>query len=211
MGVACGERRVGRLMREARVRGLQHKRHRSAPKDVVTTIAGNILDQKFTVSQPNKVWVADLTYLHTTQGWLYLAVILDLFSRMVVGWAMSTVPDSRLTLDALRMALGRRRPGHGLLHHSDRGVQYTAAAYQSALKANGIVPSISRKAHCWDNAVAESFFNTLKLELYRDGQFVSRAAARTAVFDFIEVWYNRQRRHSTLGYVSPEAFEARVA
>lgn len=209
-GIRCGERRVGRLMRQSRLRGIQRKRHRVAPKDRGAAIADNVLGQRSAVTRTNEVWVADITYLPTAQGWLYLAIVLDLFSRRVVGWSMSTAPDSELTLVALRMAVLNRHPDQELLHHSDRGVQYSSRVYQAELQRHGIMPSMSRKGHCWDNAVAESFFATLKLELDRGMQFVTRAAARTAVFEFIEAWYNRRRLHSSLGYTSPETFEAQL-
>ncbi len=174
-------------------------------------VAANVLGRSFEVTAPDRVWAGDITYIATAEGWLYLAVLLDLCSRAVVGWAMSPDLDCSLALAALRMALDRRRPSRGLLHHSDRGVQYASAPYRRALEANGIVPSMSRRANCWDNAPAESFFGTLKVELVRDRIFPSRAVARTELFEYIEVFYNRTRRHSTLGYLSPIEFEKRAA
>jgi transposase InsO family protein len=153
------------------------------------------------------VWVTDITYIPTGEGWLYLAVILDLYSRRIVGWAMSDRLTRQLALDALGMALARRQPAPGLLHHSDRGSQYASGDYQTALGRQGIVGSMSRRGDCWDNAVAESFFATLKVELVHDALWPTRAAARTALFDYIEVFYNQQRRHSSLGFLSPLAFE----
>jgi putative transposase len=152
-------------------------------------------------------WVTDITYIPTGEGWLYLAVILDLCSRFVVGWAMSERITRELTLDALEMALVRRRPLHGLLHHSDRGSQYASGEYQTVLATEGIVCSMSRRGNCWDNAVAESFFATVKVELVHDAAWATRAAARAELFEYIEVFYNGQRRHSSLGYLSPRAFE----
>jgi transposase InsO family protein len=170
-------------------------------------VAENILDRKFEVDAPNLAWVTDITYVWTAEGWLYLAAILDLFSRRVVGLAMSEHIDRALVLDALRDAVGRRAPNVGLVHHSDRGSQYASGDYQDALADLGVVCSMSRKGNCWDNAVAESFFATLKTELVHTRRFATRAEAREAIFDFIESFYNRRRRHSTLGYLSPIDFE----
>ncbi len=166
-----------------------------------------MLARQFTAPAPDAVWVTDITYIPTGEGWLYLAVILDLYSRGIVGWAMSDRITQQLTLDALRMALARRRPREGLLHHSDRGSQYASGDYQTALGRQGIVGSMSRRGDCWDNAVAESFFATLKVELVHDALWSTRAAARGAVFEYIEIFYNQQRRHSSLGFLSPLAFE----
>jgi len=158
---------------------------------------------------PDQAWVTDITYIPTGEGWLYLAVILDLCSRFAVGWAMSARITDELTLNALGMALARRRPPQGLLHHSDRGSQYASGDYQQALAQHGIVCSMSRRGDCWDNAVAESFFATLKVELVHDATWETRATARTELFDYIERFYNGQRRHSALGYLSPRGFEQR--
>lgn len=170
-------------------------------------VAPNLLARQFAQPLPDQAWVTDITYIPTGEGWLYLAVILDLCSRFVVGWAMSDRITRELTLDALDMALVRRRPRPGLLHHSDRGSQYASGDYQDALAADGLVCSMSRRANCWDNAVAESFFATVKVELAHDARWETRAAARLALFEYIEVFYNGQRRHSALGYLSPRAFE----
>ena len=153
------------------------------------------------------MWAGDITYIWTREGWLYLAILLDLYSRMVVGWAMRADMERQLCLDALTMALSSRRPGSGLLHHTDRGSQYASHEYRAALDANGMVCSMSGKGDCWDNAVAESFFKTLKTELVDDSDFATRADARRAIFEFIEVWYNRQRLHSHLDYRSPMEYE----
>jgi len=174
-------------------------------------VARNVLARNFDVRRLNRVWAGDITYLPTAEGWLYLAVLLDLCSKAVVGWAMSEELDASVALAALRMALERRRPASGLVHHSDRGVQYASESYRRALVANGLVPSMSRKGNCWDNAPAESFFGTLKTELVRDRVFSSRAVARTEVFEYLEVFYNRTRRHSSLGYISPAEFERRIS
>jgi len=206
-------RRVSRK-RVARLMGQQGLCARKKRRFVQTTdsrhtrpVAPNILERDFSPGQPNCTWATDITYVWTRQGWLYLAVILDLFSRRVVGWAMSENIDRHLVLNALDMALKGRRPERGLLHHSDRGSQYASEDYQKALAARGIQCSMSRKGNCWDNAVVESFFSSLKLELVYNTDFATHAQARLAVFEYIEVFYNRQRRHSSLGYVSPVDFE----
>ena len=204
--------RVARVMREL---GLRARRKR---RFVPTTdsrhampVAANVLDRRFEAGAPNKVWVTDITYVWTREGWLYLAAILDLYSRRVVGWAMSESLSRELALDALDMALLTRSPPNGLLHHSDRGCQYASADYQAALAERGITCSMSRKGNCWDNAVAESFFATLKTELVNEANYATRAEARTSIFEYLEVFYNRRRRHSTLGYVSPLDFELMYA
>jgi putative transposase len=208
-GQHVGRKRVARLMQEEGIEGQRKRRFR------VTTdsrhshpIAANHLNRNFTASAPNKVWVTDITYIWTREGWMYLAAILDLFSRRVVGWSMDSRIDQTLALDALRMALRTRRPEPGLLHHSDRGIQYAAGDYQKLLREHGIVCSMSRKGDCWDNAVAESFFSTLKAELVHRTGYVSRSQIRASVFEYIEAFYNGRRRHSALGYVSPVEHEA---
>lgn len=170
-------------------------------------VCPNVLERQFEVQQPNQVWASDLTYLPTNEGWLYLAVTLDLHSRIVVGYAMDAQMPAALPLAALQMAAGRRFPPPGLLHHSDRGSQYASQVFQDELACMRARGSMSRKGDCWDNAVVESFFSSLKRELFEDAVFHSRAVARQAVFEFIEVFYNRQRRHSSLGYLTPWAFE----
>ena len=175
-------------------------------------VAPNVLARQFAVAAPDTAWVTDITYLWTQEGWLYLAVILDLFSRAVVGWAMSTQITRELTLQALTMALGRRRPPPGLLHHSDRGSQYASGDYRRALRAHGMICSMSRRGNCWDNAVAESFFATLKVELgVHDTLWPTREHAQGEVFEYIEAFYNGERRHSALAYLSPLAFERQWA
>jgi putative transposase len=207
-GQRVGRKRVARLMREEGIEGQRKRRFR------VTTdsrhslpVAANQLNRNFAASAPNKIWVTDITYIWTREGWIYLAAILDLFSRRVVGWSMDSSIDRTLALDALGMALKTRRPEPGLLHHSDRGVQYASADYQSQLRERGIICSMSRKGDCWDNAVAESFFSTLKAELVHRTDYVSRSQARASVFGYIEAFYNGRRRHSALGYVSPVEHE----
>ncbi len=174
-------------------------------------LAPNRLNRRFAITdieQFDRVWAGDITYVPTRDGWLYLAVILDLASRLVVGWAMQPTLDQSLTRAALHMALLRRRPQPGVLHHSDRGVQYAATDYQQLLAAHGITPSMSRKGDCYDNAVVESFFAPLEWELIERADWQTRAEAKAAIFEYIEVWYNRQRRHSALGYVRPAVYEA---
>ena len=173
-------------------------------------IARNLLDRDFAATAPNRKWVCDLTYIPTEEGWLYLSAVIDLFSRRVVGWSMTDHLRAEGVADALAMALRRRKPMKELLHHSDRGVQYACEDYRSLLADHEITASMSRTGNCYDNAVAESFFGTLKCELVHRLRYRTRGEARSSVFEWIECWYNRQRRHSSLGYVSPEAFEAQI-
>jgi putative transposase len=203
---------VAKWMRRS---GLRPRRRR---KFVPTTtdsnhgfpIAPNRLDRDFAASAPNRKWVCDLTYIWTDQGWLYLATVMDLYSRRIVGWSMQDHLCASLTSQALTMALQARRPQTGLLHHSDRGVQYASEEYQRLLKAHGIICSMSRTGDCYDNAPAESFFATLKRELINGKRYATIEQAKDDLFEWIEVFYNRQRRHSALGHVSPEAFEAQI-
>jgi transposase InsO family protein len=196
-------------MRENAITPPRKKKYRvTTNSNHKSPIAPNLLQRDFTSPAPNRRWVSDITYVWTWAGWLYLSVVLDLFSRRVVGWAMDSKLDTEsLTLRALHMALADRAPDRGLIHHSDRGTQYTSQAYRKALKARGIVCSMSRRGDCWDNAVIESFFATLKLEMIFRRTFRTRREARQAIFKYIETFYNRQRRHSYLGYVSPVEFE----
>jgi putative transposase len=211
-GERCIRKRVARLMREEGLRAVPKRRFRVTTKsDPTHAVAENLLERQFTAERPNQVWVSDITYIPTREGWLYLGVAIDLFSRKVVGWAMERTLEARLATAALQMALGRRGAGAGLLHHSDRGVQYTCGVYQNLLNAHGIRCSMSRKGNCWDNAVAERFFATLEKELIEAGDWHTRAEARRALFDFIEIWYNGQRRHSSLGYRTPAEFEHMAA
>jgi len=210
-GTRVGRKRVARLMRHA---GLVARRRR---RFIVTTasthaypIAANTLDRQFAITAvggPDRVWVSDITYLPTREGWLYLAIVLDLGTRRVVGWAMRHTLEEELTVAALTMALAQRRPGPGVLHHSDRGGQYAGHTYRVQLAAHGMVCSMSKKGDCWDNAVVESFFATLKTELVAGADWPTREAARAAVFEYLEVWYNRCRLHSSLGYLTPMAYE----
>jgi len=211
-GVRVGRHRVARLMRE------QHLRARPRRKFVRTTESNhglptppNVLDRKFAVDEPDRVWAADVTYLPTLEGWLYLAVVLDLYSRRIVGWAMSEHNDEALTLAALQMAIDQRQPKPGLVHHSDRGTTYASGTYQDVLSQADMVCSMSRKGNCWDNAVVESFFSTLDIECANERPFSSRSAGRREVVDYILGFYNPTRLHSYLGYMSPMEFERAAA
>jgi len=207
-GHACGRHRVARLRRVA---GMVARRRRRFVRTIQARPAKvsipNQLNRAFTVGEKNRVWVADITYIPTQSGWLYLAVLVDLYSRRVVGWAMSERQTTTLVVEAWRMAWAQRRPAPGLLHHSDQGNQYTASLYRRVLTRRGVVLSVSRKGNCYDNAVAESFFSTLKNELTHEHSFQDRTEARQAIFQYIEGFYNRTRLHQTLGYRSPEEFE----
>ena len=207
-GQRTGRKRVARLMREQSLRARRKRRFRTTTdSNHDLPVARNVLARHFEAPAPNMAWVTDITYVWTLEGWLYLVVILDLFSRRVVGWSMSDRITRQLALDALAMALSKRQPPRGLIHHSDRGSHYASGNYRRVLAANGIVCSMSRRGDCWDNAVAESFFSTLKIELVYEHEWATRAQARTAIFEYVEVFYNGQRRHSSLGYLSPVAFE----
>lgn len=210
-GLVYNHKRVERLMRVHGIQATRSKRRRrvvTTQSDARLPVAANVLNREFAATAPNQKWVTDITYIDTGEGWLYLAAVLDLFSRKVVGWSMQTQMTTELPLRALRMALNNRQPPPGLLHHSDRGSQYASYIYQAALQSQAMQPSMSRTANCYDNAVMESFFATLKAELVHDARFVSAAQARSAIFDYIEAFYNRQRLHSTLNYLTPTEFEA---
>jgi putative transposase len=201
---------VARVMRE---HGVRAKRRRPfVPRTTdgahASPVAPNALARDFAAELPDRKWVADVTYVRTAEGWLYVAGVLDLCSRRLVGWSMAAHMETSLVADALGMALARRCPGAGLLHHSDRGSQYASDAYQGLLATHGIAVSMSRKGDCWDNACMESFWATLKTELVHREDYATRDEARASIFEYVEVFYNRKRLHSTLGYVSPEAFEA---
>lgn len=207
-GVPCSENRAARLMRKAGL--IARPKRRRPPFDTGerAVIASNLLDRQFDAPGPNRKWAADFTYLWTGEGWLYIAVVLDLYSRRVVGWSMQQQMTSQLVTDALLMAIWRRRPKNtDLLHHSDQGSQYTSEAFQRLLTDNGIQCSMSRSGNCWDNAAMESFFSTLKTERLSRKHYRTRDEARADAFDYIERFYNPKRRHSTLGYVSPANFE----
>lgn len=208
-GRCHGRNRIARLMKHKSLCGRQKRRYRVQTTDSKhdQPIAPNLLAQAPKPTRPNQIWVADITYIHTQEGWLYLAAILDLYSRKIVGWAMSPHIDSVLILKALGMALLHRNPPRNLLLHSDRGVQYASADHRLALKQAGLIASMSRKGNCYDNAAMESFWSTLKLELVYRRTFNTRAQARTEIFDYIETFYNRHRSHSALNYRSPVDFE----
>jgi putative transposase len=209
-GERVGENRVARLMRRAGIEALRRKRRRPVDDGArpECAIAGNLLEREFEADAPNRKWVADFTYVDTAEGWLYLAVVLDLFSRRVVGWSMNAEMTAQLVMDALVMALWRRGKPRELLHHSDQGSQYAAEDFQRLLSHHGIECSMSRKGDCWDNAAMESFFASLKKEhIYPKPRYRTRDEARADIFNYIERFYNPRRRHSTLGQVSPVEFE----
>jgi transposase InsO family protein len=206
------ENTVARLMKERGVRAKSKKKFVPRTTDAAHAkpVAPNLLERDFAAARPDQKWVADITYVPTDQGWLYLAVVLDLCARKVVGWSMADHMEATLIRAALEMALLGRHPRKGLLHHSDRGVQYASDDYQHLLASRGITCSMSGKGNCYDNAVMESFWGTLKTELIHHQRYATHAQARQSIFEYIEVFYNRKRLHSSLGYVSPEAFEARL-
>lgn len=207
-GIGCGENRVARLMAENGIRVKTKRKYRATTDSKHNLpVAPNLLAREFTVDRPNAVWVSDITYIWTSEGWLYLAGVVDLHSRTVVGWSMSHRITKQLTLDAMQKAIGRRRPQPGLLHHSDRGSQYAAGDYQDLLRDHQMICSMSRKGDPWDNAPMESFFGTLKTELIHRHKFATRRDAKRTVFEYIEMFYNRERRHSSLGFRSPVDFE----
>jgi putative transposase len=212
MGVVCGLHRVQRLMREQALN--PRPRRRRMPRDMgmrsTDAIAPNVLNRTFQAPSANSKWVADFTYIWTSEGWLYVAVVLDLFSRRVVGWSMSATMTAQLVTDALLMAIWRRGKPGSLMHHSDRGSQYTSEQLQRLLADNGITCSMSRSGNCWDNAAMESFFSSLKTERTARKRYRTRNEARADVFDYIERFYNPVRRHSTIGYISPMEFEMRA-
>ena len=208
-GIACGRNRVARLMRKQGIAAKQRRRRHpvTTQRQPGDPVAPNLLDRDFSAEKPNEKWAGDITFIDTAQGWLYLAVLLDLCTRKVPGWSMADHMQTSLVEGAFQMAVWRQRPGDGLLHHSDQGSQYTSFDYQTQLAALDVQVSMSGVGNCYDNAMVESFFATLKTEC-ASGQFATRAEARAAIFEFIEVWYNRQRLHSSLGYRSPEEFES---
>ncbi len=207
-GIRCGRKRVVRLMQQLQL-SARRRCHRivTTRSDPNARFAPNLLHQEFVAQTPNSKWVSDVTYIGTVEGWLYLAAVLDLFSRAIVGWAMAAVQDERLVEQALRMALQRRRPTVGLLLHSDRGSQYTSDQYQDLVASSGIQASMSGTGNCYDNAVMERFFGSLKGECIERCVFQTREQAQQAAFEYIECFYNRVRRHSSLGYLSPVQFE----
>jgi transposase InsO family protein len=209
-GIVCGKHRVARLRKHAGIEARRKRRFRLTVENHSTPPAApNLVQRQFDVAQPNRVWVGDMTFIRTRVGYLHLAVLLDLYARRVVGWSMSEKPDLPLIMGALTMALEQRRPASGLIHHTDQGPIYAARMYRQTMAAHGMHPSMSGKGNAYDNAVAESFFGNLKNELVHHCDFRTRDEARTAIFDYIEVFYNRIRKHQTLGYVSPMQFEKR--
>ena len=207
-GTMCGENRVARLMKIHGIVGKAKKKFKATTNSKHNLpVAENLLNQNFVAEKPNTVWTSDITYVPTLEGWLYLVVVLDLYSRQVVGWAMSDRLTSGFVVKALYQAIGRRHPASGCIFHSDRGVQYASTDFGDVLRAYGFIQSMSRKGNCYDNAVAESFFHTLKTEHVYEYRYESRAEARQSIFEYIEMFYNRQRRHSALGYRSPVSYE----
>jgi putative transposase len=208
-GERVGKRRVERIMRGAGIVGTKRGRHKTTTRaNPAHPVAPNVLKRDFTATRPDERWVTDITYIWTDEGWCYLAAILDLYSRAIVGWQLSSSLSTELPIAALSQALSRRRPSVGLLHHSDRGCQYTSCDYRRVLAQRGIVVSMSRRGNCWDNAVAESFFATLKAELIYRRRWSTRLELRDALFDYIETFYNRRRLHSALAYRTPAEVEA---
>ena len=207
-GSTCGRTKAGTLMKLAGVAAKQKKKFKATTDSKHTLpVAPNLLNRRFEVKEPDMVYVSDITYIWTQEGWLYLAVVLDLFSRRVVGWSLSNRMTKKLIMNALRMAIWHRGPTSGLIFHSDRGSQYCSNDFQKMLKTHGMISSMSRKGNCWDNAVAESFFGSLKTERTFFSNYVTREEARRDTVDYIEMFYNSNRRHSYLGYVSPREFE----
>lgn len=212
-GCRVGKKRVARLMRQHGLVARKRRRFvRTTNSNHAGPIAPNLLERKFDVNgiRIDEVWAGDITYIPTGEGFLFLAVTLDLASRRCVGWAMRDTLDAEIAVSALQMAIATRQPAAGLIYHNDRGTQYASEAFRSVLQAHGMRASMSRKGDCWDNAVAESFFATLEMELIANARWKTRAEARSAVFEFIETWYNRVRRHSTLGYLSPAQYEEQL-
>jgi transposase InsO family protein len=208
IGEDCGKHRVSRLLRENGIKPKSKKKFKATTQSKHNKpIHANHLNREFNCKQPNERWVSDITYIATKEGWLYLAVIMDLYSRKIIGWSMSDRMKDELVLEALRMALFQRKIHANLLLHSDRGSQYASDAVQQVLKQNGIQCSMSRKGNCWDNAAMESFFHSMKTECVHHENYQTREEAKRSIFDYIEVFYNRQRKHSYLGYRSPEQFE----
>lgn len=207
-GVNCCENWVAKVMKHAEIRAKSAKRWvRTTDSNHRLPVAENVLDRHFTSTKPNAAWVTDITYIPTGTGWLYLALVADLFSRRIVGWSMDITMTSRLVVDALTMAVGRREVTPGLIVHSDRGSQYCSEHYQRELAQHGLVPSMSRRANCWDNAVAESTFGRLKVELTHHCRYADAEEAKSSLFEYVEGFWNRERRHSTLGYLSPDEYE----
>lgn len=210
-GIKCGKNRVAKLMKDNGIfskikKKFRYKSKQSRNMDVYE----NIVNRVFNIKEPDSTWVSDITYIPTKEGWLYLCIILDLYSRKIVGWSMDKSMKTELVIKALNMALINRNPKKGLIFHSDRGVQYTSELFKEELKKNRIIQSMSRKGNCWDNACSESFFHTLKTELVKHKSYDSRRNAELSIFEYIEIFYNRNRKHSYLGYKSPVQFEGKI-
>jgi len=207
-GLSCSPNRVARVMKKEGIRAIVPRKFKATTNSKHNfPVAPNLLKQDFNVKEPNKVWLADITYIRTSEGWLYLASVMDLGSRRIKGWAMSNRMTQELALDALNMAIGNHPETTGIIHHSDRGIQYACNAYQKLLKDNGFIGSMSRKGNCWDNAPMESFYHTLKTECVYRYKYHTRKEAKASIFDYIEIFYNRQRRHSALQYMNPCQYE----
>lgn len=207
-GVPCGQNRVARIMKQEGIRAIVPRKFKATTDSKHNLpVAPNLLKQDFDVKEPNKVWLADITYIFTAEGWLYLASIMDLGSRRIKGWSMNNRITKELTLDALKMAICNHPETKGIIHHSDRGSQYASHEYQKRLKTNGLICSMSRKGNCWDNAPMESFFHTLKTEWVYGYKYKTRQEAKVSLFDYIEIFYNRQRRHSGIQYMTPCQYE----
>ena len=206
--IRCSKNRVARIMRKAGIRSRTKKKFKATTNSKHNfPVAPNLLNRKFKSTAPDHTWVGDITYVHTNEGWLYLAVLLDLFNREVIGWSTSSRLTRQLAIDALQMAFGRRNPGKNLMHHSDQGSQYASNDYQKILKEHDVICSMSRKGNCYDNAVAESFFGRLKSVWVNHNRYLSRSEATQSIFYYIEIFYNRKRRHSSVDYVTPQEYE----
>ncbi len=211
-GISCGRHRVARLMREETLVARRRRKYRTVLSEQHNRAkVENILNRKFDVNEPNKVWATDVSYFWTQKGWIHLAVVMDLYSRRIIGWSMKNKVDQYLTRDALVMALSQRERQEGLIHHSDQGSEYTNHSYQDFVKEQKLIPSMSRSGECYDNAVVESFFKTIKAELSKQQKFKTPEDARSAIFEYIEIFYNKKRLHSTLGYVSPVEYERKCS
>ena len=209
-GIPCGRHRIAYLMRRSGIVARKKRRYRKpVTQRHDRSFAANVLNRQFHYDKPNRAWTSDVSYFWTRSGWLHLAIVMDLFSRKIIGWSMGAHVDKNLTMSAFTMALANRNPTKRLIHHSDQGAEYTNNEYQSILNNYGIIPSMSRTANCYDNAVAESFFKTIKVELAKKKKFNTIEEARSAIFEYIEIFYNRKRLHSTLGYLSPAEYERR--
>lgn len=207
-GIRCGRHRIARLMHDDSIVARKRRQYKKPVSEQRTKpLASNILDRQFQVEAKNKVWACDVSFFWTQTGWLHLAIVMDLYSRKIIGWSMNDRINKELTQDALEMAFANRNPNKSIMHHSDQGSEYTNKYYQSLLKEHNMIVSMSRKANCYDNAVVESFFKTIKAELARKTKFKTQEAAKSAIFEYIEIFYNRKRLHSTLGYMSPAEYE----